>query len=238
MHQIVIRLQGGDGASEAEVIAALDLVKGRLMAGSSGGASRCGGVGFDFEAREVDEEHAFKELLGPQAQGTERSLASIKGKGVEQGAMDLTCPRVAQMLAVALSLLVRAQEGLASLACDGYTVPCAPDTSQFRAQVSGMVDMCNGLAIPTSGGGARTYSHFLKVGSAIDYDKRNDVYAAFRDEFARLTGRTINAPGRYTLDRVDTTLKCSDGTVYVTFMFGTSWGGIGIRSETAAVQTT
>lgn len=63
MHQIVVRAQGGDGASLDEVLAALDLAKGRLMAGISNGTGRCGNVGFEFEAREVDSDHAIKNLL-------------------------------------------------------------------------------------------------------------------------------------------------------------------------------
>ncbi len=77
MHQIVIRLQGGDGASAAAVIAALDLAKGRLMAGISNGQSRCGDVGFDFEAREVDAEHAFQELLSTPAPADAQDAASV-----------------------------------------------------------------------------------------------------------------------------------------------------------------
>jgi hypothetical protein len=67
MYQAAVRVQGGEGASLEEVIAALDLVKGRLMAGMSNGASSCGNVGFAFEVREVDAEHAFTDLPGGSA---------------------------------------------------------------------------------------------------------------------------------------------------------------------------
>ncbi|MBK6616499.1 hypothetical protein [Ottowia sp.] len=63
MHQITIHLQGGQEASVAQVVASLDLVKGRLLAGMSNGTGREGNVGFEFEHREVDADHAMTHLL-------------------------------------------------------------------------------------------------------------------------------------------------------------------------------
>lgn len=68
MHQIVVRVQGGEGASLPHVIAALDLAKGRIAAGMSNGSSQCGAVRFDFEVREVDAAHAFQDLLAEDGQ--------------------------------------------------------------------------------------------------------------------------------------------------------------------------
>lgn len=71
MYQIRLCAQGAEGDSLAQVLAALDLVKGRLMAGAQGGNGREGSVTFEFEVREVDAEHRLlvdgEELADPVA---------------------------------------------------------------------------------------------------------------------------------------------------------------------------
>jgi len=77
VHQIIVRVQGGDEASLADVIAALEMAKGRLSAGMSNGTSRIGDVGFDFEAREVDKDHALPHLLS-RRHGDEFRVATVE----------------------------------------------------------------------------------------------------------------------------------------------------------------
>jgi len=73
MHQITITIQGAENATLAQTIAAIDLAKGRLAAGMSNGVARDGNVGFEFEAREVDAEHAVQRLL-PASGAAHRNL--------------------------------------------------------------------------------------------------------------------------------------------------------------------
>ncbi len=74
MHRIIVRVQGGPGATLQEAVATLDLVKGRLLAGASHGASSCGNVGFDFEASEVDAAHAVRHLLPRRGDDRQREI--------------------------------------------------------------------------------------------------------------------------------------------------------------------
>lgn len=64
MHQLMIRLQGGEGTTLADTLAALDQVRERILAGDAEGKCSRDEVGYHFEAREVDQAHAFTDLLG------------------------------------------------------------------------------------------------------------------------------------------------------------------------------
>lgn len=63
MHQLIIHVQGGEHASLSQVIQMLDHLKSRLIRGDTHGTSRSGVVGYEFEVREVDNDHAMQHLL-------------------------------------------------------------------------------------------------------------------------------------------------------------------------------
>lgn len=66
MHQLIIQIQGGEHASLSQVIQTLDHLKARLIRGDTQGASHCAVVGYEFEVREVDHDHALRHLLHPK----------------------------------------------------------------------------------------------------------------------------------------------------------------------------
>lgn len=104
-----------------------------------------------------------------------------------------------------------------------YTVPSAPDTQKFLAMVSGMVEIDLNVTIPNGFGGARRYDRFLKIGSAIQWQIRERSYAGFREQFKVRTAQDIGKLGAC--------VKCEEGMFYVEFISGTSWGGIGFRTD-------
>lgn len=162
---------------------------------------------------------------GAYQKGTEEVQA------MEEQVLSMQGLSVAQVLRLLEALMDEAQESFAPLACGAYSVPCAPDTTKFSATVSGMVERQKNLAIPLSGGGVRVYRDFLKIGSAIEYRKREAIYEAFRVAVARETGIVLNRPGRFTTNFVNTASQCLDGRVHVDLQFGTNWGGIGVLTE-------
>lgn len=73
MYQVTIKIQGNEHASLRQIITTLDHVKSRIVGGAPHGSQSSGGIGYEFEVREVDSDHALQHLLGASTNGDARS---------------------------------------------------------------------------------------------------------------------------------------------------------------------
>lgn len=164
--------------------------------------------------------------------GTARGAASGKlWKKPHPGDADLSAftypekpktPSVAHFREIALNLLEQAHTQLAPHACKSRTVPSAPDTSKFQAMVSGMVEIHENFLVHGEFNATR-FDRYLKIGSGVDHAFTKAVLDRFREDFQAKTGHPVTGD----VSRVDG----EDGSLFIQFTHGTSWGGVGIRVQ-------
>lgn len=109
----------------------------------------------------------------------------------------------------------------------GKSVPSAPDSSKFRATVSGMVEVGPVTIHQSFSGLSHHYQVFIKIGSAIESKKAKEIRDDFLGEFDDSLDNAID--GDVGL-KLNTTYECSDGKRFtIGTTDGSNWGGIGVR---------
>lgn len=106
---------------------------------------------------------------------------------------------------------------------DPISRPSAPDTSKFRATVSGMIQVEHNVHIHGGQYGIpRTYSVFLKIGGRIDHKIATEI----KNEVVKRVAKIVDDP---TGLKIPASLYCDDKVVGMEQTEGSNWGGIGFN---------
>lgn len=103
--------------------------------------------------------------------------------------------------------------------------PAGPDTSKFRATVSGMIQVEHNVHVHGGQyGSPKTYKVFLKIGGGIDYK----ITKKIKEEVMDLVEELIDVPHNF---KIPCTLYLDDQIVQMSEEDGSNWGGVGFYAR-------
>jgi hypothetical protein len=108
------------------------------------------------------------------------------------------------------------------------TRPAAPDTSKFRAHVSGMIQVESNVHVNGGQYGVpRTYKIFLKIGGGVDHK----VAAKIKEELIKRVAKFVDDEAAAKAMKGNAHFYCDDMMVTMGEEDGTNWGGIGFYTR-------
>jgi len=101
------------------------------------------------------------------------------------------------------------------------STPAAPNSSVFRASVSGRIS-AGSVIIPTNWGGQHHYQVFVKIGSGVDTTVKNKIKQQFHEKVNKALGADVTSG----------TFETSDGKRFnLGVESGSNWGGVGVSFQ-------
>jgi hypothetical protein len=99
--------------------------------------------------------------------------------------------------------------------------PAPPDTTKFRAAVSGMIEVAHNVHVPGGQyGHPVTYELFLKIGGGVDHQ----TFKSIKKDVIEAVSNLVDDPTGLT---IPVALYCDDLVVGFRKTEGSNWGGIG-----------
>lgn len=103
---------------------------------------------------------------------------------------------------------------------DKSSVPAGPDSSKFRAQKSGMIQVENNVHTHSYYGGSKAHQVFLKIGGNVVLPIRRELKA----EVLKIISKMVDDDAGL---NIPVNLWCNDQMISAIEEDGTNWGGFG-----------